>query len=153
MTEHCLGKLHHSVVVGICLIEFHKRKFGVMSCVNAFVTENSADFVNSFKTAYYQSLKIKLERNTKLYVLVKSVVMRFERSCRRAARVIDKHRSFDLHKTALIEELSDFGKNHRALDEGFLDLGIDNQIKVSLTVTDVRILKPVELLGKRNKRF
>ena len=56
ISEHILGKIHHTVVVCVCLIKLHKSKFRVMSCINAFVSENTSDLVNSFKTADNKTL-------------------------------------------------------------------------------------------------
>ena len=49
-------KIHHAVVVCICLIQLHKSKLRIMSGIQTFVTEYSSDLVNSFQTAYDQPL-------------------------------------------------------------------------------------------------
>ena len=45
--EHILSQIHHSVVVSVCLVQFHQCKFRVMSGIQAFISENAPDFVNS----------------------------------------------------------------------------------------------------------
>ena len=49
-------KIHHTVVVCIRLIQLHKGELRIMSGIQTFVTEYSSDLVNSFQTAYDQSL-------------------------------------------------------------------------------------------------
>ena len=68
--EHGLGKFHHPVVVGICLIELHQCKLRVMTGIDSLVPEYSSDFVNALHTADNQTLQVKLKGNTKLYVLI-----------------------------------------------------------------------------------
>ena len=51
-----LGKIHHAVKVGICLIQLQKREFRVVPCVHALVAEHAAYFVYPFKAAHYQTL-------------------------------------------------------------------------------------------------
>src|SRR5699024_10213818 len=56
MTVQILCKVHHAVIVGICLIKLHKSELWIMSGVQTFVTEHSSDYVNLFQSAYDQSL-------------------------------------------------------------------------------------------------
>ena len=56
VTEHGLGKLHHTVIVGICLIELHQSEFRVMTGVDSLITEHSSNLINSFHTADNQTL-------------------------------------------------------------------------------------------------
>ena len=148
VAEHIFGKVHHSVIVGIRLIKLHKGKFGVMAGIQAFVTENSADFIYLFHTAYDKALKIKLERDTKLEILVKCIEVCFEGSCSRAARVRNEHRSFDLQKALCIKETTDCAYNLRALDKCILNLGIHYKIDVSLTVSRIGVGEAVIFFGK-----
>ena len=61
MTVKIFCKVHHTVVISVCLIEFHKCELGIVSCVKTFVTEYTTDFVNSFHTADDKSLKVKFK--------------------------------------------------------------------------------------------
>ncbi|CDA88646.1 putative uncharacterized protein [Ruminococcus sp. CAG:563] len=70
VSEHALGEIHHSVIIGICLIKLHESELGVMSCVHTLVTENTADLINSLHAADDKALKVKLKRNSELEVLV-----------------------------------------------------------------------------------
>ena len=55
-TVQVLCQIHHAVIIGKCLIQLHQSKFRIMSGVNTFITEYTADFVNALQTAYDQSL-------------------------------------------------------------------------------------------------
>ena len=56
VTEHGLGKLHHTVIVGICLIELHQSEFRVMTGVDSLITEHSSNLINTLHTANNQTL-------------------------------------------------------------------------------------------------
>ena len=56
ITEHGLGELHHPVVIGISLIEFHQGKLRVVTGIDSLVPEYSSDFVNALHTADNQTL-------------------------------------------------------------------------------------------------
>ena len=107
MAEHIFRQIHHTVIIRICLIEFHQGKFRIMSCIQTFVTEYTSDFVDSLHSAHNQSFQIQFQRNTKLYVLVQRIIMRFKRSCRRTARIGHKHWRLDLQETLSIQIASD----------------------------------------------
>ena len=66
------------MVVGVSLIKLHESEFGVVACVKSLVAEYSADFINSFKTAYDETLQVKLKRNTELKILVERVEVSLE---------------------------------------------------------------------------
>ena len=98
MAIKIFGKIHHTVIIRICLIKLHKSKFGIVACVKTLITENSAYFIHSFESADYKAFQIQLKRNSELNVLVESIVMSDKRPCRRAARVCNEHGGFNLHK-------------------------------------------------------
>ena len=93
-----LGKVHHSVIIGIRLIELHERKLGVMAGIKSLVAENSAYLINAFKSADDKALEIELERDAQLQILVECVEMRLERARGCTARICDKHGGLDLHE-------------------------------------------------------
>ena len=43
--EHGLGQLHHSVVIGVCLVQLHERKLGIVAGVDTLVAEHAANQV------------------------------------------------------------------------------------------------------------
>ena len=56
ITEHRLCQFHHSLIVCVCLIQFHQREFRVMTGINTLITEYTTDLVYTFKSADDQSL-------------------------------------------------------------------------------------------------
>ena len=49
-------KVHHTVVVCVCLIHFDRCKFGVVSCIHTLVSEDTAYFIYPVKSAYDKTL-------------------------------------------------------------------------------------------------
>ena len=78
-----------------------------MTGVNALVAENSADLVNSFKSAYDESLEVELQTDSELNVLVESIIVSLEGSCSSAASVGYQHGSLNFHEALCIEVASD----------------------------------------------
>ncbi len=78
-----------------------------MTCINALITENPAYFVNSFKSAYDESLEVELQTDSELNVLVESIIVSLEGSCSSAASVGYQHGSLNLHEALCIEVASD----------------------------------------------
>ena len=104
---HFFGQVHHAVVVGVCLIELHQRKLGIVARVHALVAEDPADLIDALQAADDQSFEIQLERNAELEVLVKRVGMRDERTRRGAACIGDEHGRLDLDKALCVEKTAD----------------------------------------------
>ena len=117
------------------------------------VTENSADLVNSFKSADDQPLQIKLKRNSQLQIFVEGVEVGLKGTCGSAARVLHQHGGLDFHKALRVKISSDRGNYARALYECVADLGIYDKVGVSLAVAHIRVCKSVELLGQYLKAF
>ena len=107
MAEHFLCKIHHPVVVGICLIQLHKGKFRIVPCIESLVPKHSPYLIYFFKTAHNKTLEIKLQRNTKLDIHIKGIVMGLKGSCSSSSGIRYEHRSLDFHKALIIEESPD----------------------------------------------
>ncbi len=107
VSVHVLSKVHHAVIICICLIKLHKSELRVMTCINTFVSEYTADLINSLKTTNDKSLKVKLKRYTKLKVFIKSVEMSFERTSCGTTCISYKHRCLNFHKALCIKISSD----------------------------------------------
>ena len=45
-------QIHHIGIIAVSLVDFNTGKFRVMFNINAFVSENTAKFINTVKTAY-----------------------------------------------------------------------------------------------------
>ena len=117
-----------------------------MSCIHTFITEYTTDLINPLESAYDQSLQIKLQRNTKLYIFIQRIVMCLKRSCCCTTCVGNQHRCFHFHEISACEEITDLLDDLGALDENFLAVLIHDQIHISLTIAGIRICQSVELL-------
>ena len=55
MLQKSFGKVHHPVVILVCHIDFHCRKFRVVGSVHTFITEVFRKLIYTIKTTDYQS--------------------------------------------------------------------------------------------------
>ena len=148
VTEHGLCQFHHSFIIGICLIKLHQSKLRIVTGINTLVTEYTANLVNSLKSAHDQSLKIKLQGNTKLNVFVQCVVMCLKRSCSCTACVGNQHWCLHFHEVTSCKEITDFLKDLGTFDEYLLAVLVHDKIHISLTITGICICQSVEFLRK-----
>ena len=74
--------------------------------------------------------------------------MRLERPCSGAAGILHQHRCLHLHESLSVQIPADRADDLGTLDKGILHLRIHDQIHISLTVTQIRIGQPMELLRK-----
>ena len=49
-----LNEIHHTMVVGECLIELNRREFRVVLGIHALIAENSSYLIYSVHTSDYQ---------------------------------------------------------------------------------------------------
>jgi len=148
ISEHGLGKLHHSVVVGISLIEFHKCELGIMSGIDSFVPVHSSDLVYSLESADNESLEVELEGYPEFYILIKCIVVGLEGSGCCTARIGYEGGSFDLHEITAVKEVSYLLDDPGSSDKCILYFGIHDQINISLSVSGICVGQTVEFLGK-----
>ncbi len=59
-------KVHHSVVIGVSLIELEHRELGVVLRRDALVAEVAVDLVNPIEAAHHQPLQIQLRRDAQV---------------------------------------------------------------------------------------
>ena len=79
--------------------------------------------------------------------------MCFKGASRGSACICNKHRGLDLDKALGIEIFADGADDLRTLDKGILDLGIHNEVEISLTVAGINVCKSVELFGQGAQRL
>ena len=66
--QQFFGKAHHPIVILILYVKFHTGELRIMVLVHTFVTEVLADFINTLKTTYNQTLQVKLGSDTQIQV-------------------------------------------------------------------------------------
>ena len=107
VSDKFLGNIHHSVIIGVCLIQLNTCEFGIVPYVHTLVSEVSADLVNAFHTAHDKPFKIKLRGYAQIHIQIERVVMRYERSCRRSTGNGVEHRRFNFDKSVAVKIISD----------------------------------------------
>jgi hypothetical protein len=89
----------------------------------------------------------------KYKVHVKGVVVGYERTSQSAAVNWLKDRGFNFYEPSFVQK-SPYGLDYpRALDKDFTDFRVGNQVKVTLSVADFNISKPMPFLWNRAQRF
>ena len=128
------------MIIGIGLVQLHRRKFGIVLDAHALVAEYTAYLVYLLKASHNQALQVQFGLDTQVHVHIQGVVVGHKGPGRRADFQGMEHRRVHLQISPGIQELPDKGGDAAALDEGILDLRIDNQIQIPLTVPGIRIL-------------
>ena len=148
MAVQVLCQIHHTIIIGICLIELHQSELRIVAGIQTLVPEYSSDLINTFHSTNNQTFQIKLQRNTKLEVFVQCVEMCLKRSCRRSACVCHKHRSLNFQESLRIQVFPDAAQNFRTFDKCIFYLAVHDQIHISLSVSCICICQSVEFLRK-----
>ena len=100
-----------------------------------------------------KSLEIKLGFNAKVHINAQRVVEGFERTRCRTDLKRKENGCINFKKAVTVKEGAKFAKNLRALDKGILYLGIDDEVNISLTISEVGVLQSVEFFRERQKRL
>ena len=79
---HIFDQIHHTLIIGICLIHFNGCKFRIVRWIHALIPEDSADFINPFKSADNQLLQVQFGFNPQEHIHIQCIVMGHKRSCR-----------------------------------------------------------------------
>ena len=153
VAEHALRELHHTVVIGIGLIQLHQCELRIMTGIDTLITEYTADLEHTLETTDDETLEIKLEGNTKLYVLVQCVIVGLERTGSGTTGILHQHRCLHLHEATSIEEVTNLTDDLRTLDEDILRILVHDEVNIALTISRIGILQTMELLRKRIKRL
>ena len=105
--EEAFGPLSHIAEVAISLIELDGGEFWVMSVVDAFVTEDTSDFVNAVDAANHALLEVELSGDAEEEILIESVVMGDEWTGGCATGDWGKDRSLDFDEAKGVAVVSD----------------------------------------------
>ena len=150
---YLLRALHHVGVIAVRLIQFHHCKLGIVLDVHTLVSETSAKLVHALKPADDQSLKIQFGRYAHIHLEIERIVVRNERTRRRAARNGVQYRRFDLDKALRIEEFAHRRNYFAALDKSVLYFAVDDEVEITLAVTQIVVFQSVPFFGQRRERF
>ena len=145
---HFLNQIHHAVEVGEGLIQLDGRELRVVLGVHTLITEDAADLIHAVHAAHDQALEIQLGLNAQNHVHVQGVVVGVEGAGRGTDLKRGQDGGVNLQKALLIQIRADLLHDLAALDEGVLDLGVDDQVNIALTVARLTVGQTVELLGQ-----
>lgn len=138
-----LRHVHEVVVVSIGPVELAGREFGVVSQVNALVSELATDLIHTFQTTDNEHLQIQLWGDTHEQIHIELVVVGDERLGSRTSGNGVHHRRLDLGEVTVIEEVTDILDNLGAGDKHIPRLVVHDQIQVPLAVALLLILEAV----------
>ena len=150
---HFLDEVGHFLEIRKRPVSFEHRELRIVAARNAFVAEVAVEFENFRVAADQQALEEKLRRNAQRERHAKRVVMRLERTRRRAARDILQHWRLDLEKSPVLQKLADLGKHQRTRHEEVRALRVAHQVEVTLAVFRLTIGEAMELVGHRSQRL
>ena len=110
-----------------------------MTGINALVTIYTTDLKHSLKSAYDQSLQVKLQGNTKFYILIQCVIMSLKWTGSSTTGVGYHCWCLYLHEISSSKEGTDLFDDLGTFDESLLNILVHDQIHISLTITHIGI--------------
>src|SRR5574344_409248 len=100
--EESFKPIAHIAQIAISLIKLNRGKFRVMFRVDAFVAEDTADFINAVNASDHALLEVELRGNTEIEILIKGVEMSDERLSGRTTDNRAENRGFDVNEAFFI---------------------------------------------------
>ena len=149
--QEVLHERHHAAVVAVGLIDFEHGKLGVVTAGDSFVAEIAANLEDTVVTADQHALQIKLQRYAQHEIDAQRVVVRLERTGRRAAGDVLQNRSFDFEKIAVFEKAANMRNDLRARHEAIARLRVDDEVEITLAVNLLGIGQAAPFFWQRAK--
>jgi hypothetical protein len=118
---------------------------------DSFISETPIDFKNPFQTADDQPFQVELGSDSHVKFHVQGIVVRFERLGGRASGNGVHHGRLYLNVIALGKEASDAIEDLGPNQKRFLDLGVDNEIEVALSIPGLNVRQAMPFLWKRTE--
>src|SRR5690606_15356876 len=116
----------HAAVVAVGLIDLEHGELGVVAARDALVAEVAADLEDAVIAADEHALEVEFERNAQHEIGVEGVVMRLERTGRRAAGDALKDGRLDFEELAVLQKTADMRDDARARHEALARLLVDD---------------------------
>ncbi|MNE41834.1 hypothetical protein D3C80_1359310 [compost metagenome] len=107
---------------------------------NAFITVYAADFIYLLQSTNDKTFQVKLDRDTHVKLHIKCVMMRNKRTCCGTTGDAMQCRSLNFKVAERIQITTHRLNNTRALNERLLNFRINDQIDVTLTITQLYVL-------------
>ena len=147
LLKHLLDEFHHPLVVLVGDVDFHAGEFRVVGLVHSFVEEVLGELIDSGEASDDEPLEVELVGDSHVEVDVEGIVVGDERTGCGSSRNALEDRGLDLKAAGFVEIFPHRGNDLRPFDEGVLDVRVDDQVDISLTVTQFRIRECVEDLA------
>ena len=93
--NNAFGQVHNILEICISLVNFNRCKLWIMSGIHSFVTEDAANFIDSFHTTYNEALKVQFSRNPQYHINILGIVVGDKWTGSSTACFIVENRSFD----------------------------------------------------------
>ena len=119
-----------------------------MGGVHALVAEDTAHLIDLVHTADDQPLQVQLRLDAQDHIQIQGVVVGVEGTGVGADLKGGQDGSIHLQEALGIQEVAQLPEDQAALDEGVLDLGVDDQVHVALAVPGLPVGQAVVLLGQ-----
>ena len=118
-----------------------------MVLVDTLVAEDAADFVHLVQTTNYKTFQVQFGGNTKVELLVKSIVVGDKGSRVGAGRYGHQDRGIHLNEPATIQKPADPADDAAALNKGVGDFRVGDKIQVALAIARFHVAEAVPLFG------
>ena len=125
------------MIVSICPIKLASGEFRVVSSINTLISEVLTNFKDTVKSSHNAHFKVKFRSYSHEKLGVKSMMEGFERFGSSSTRDEVHHRSFNFNEFLLNEVVSQIIDALGSDFELGLNVLVDDQIKVSLSVSSV----------------
>ena len=93
--DNTFCQIHNIMEVCISLVNFDRSKLRVMCGIHSFVTEDTANLIDTFHTADDKAFEVKLSRDTKHHINVLGIVVCDERTSSSTTGFVVKYRCFN----------------------------------------------------------
>ena len=131
------------------MVDFDLGELGVVTGGDALVAEAPTDLVDALHAADEETLEVKLGGDAQEEVHVEGVVMGDEGLGGGAARDLVHHGGLDLEVAGGVEVLAQERDDVGALDEEVADVGVGEEVDVTLAIAGFDVGEPVPLFGRR----
>lgn len=139
---------HQVVHISIGHVEFTSGEFRVVGQVDTFVTELTPDFVHTVQSTDGQHLEEEFGGNTHEHVELEIVMVSDEGLGGGTTGDLVHHGGFHFQKALLVQVRAEVADDLGASDELVTDIGVHDQIQVTLTVSLFLILEAIVGLGQ-----
>jgi hypothetical protein len=145
--DEFLSALHYIVDIGESLVVLAGGELGVVSKIDALVTEDTAELVDLVDATNDQLLEGQLSGNTEGKGHVEVVVVGPEGLSGGTTSVLHEDGGLDFVEAVVVEVVADVPDDLGALDEGVSGALVHDQVKVTVPVSLLLVLEAVVLGG------